>query len=162
MPRQYGASRSRRTSQTSSQARSRKRDIGRYKSSLEKYCADKLSELGIAFSYEEMEFELQSGFNYSGTYYKMTPKGKELLNKSNMNVLPIRYTPDFIGKDNNWIIETKGFSPSQHTFPMRWKLFLKHLVDSGKPLPALFMPKNKMQVDECVEIIKNLIKNGQI
>jgi hypothetical protein len=107
-----------------------------------------------------MEFELQSGFNYSGTYYKMTPKGKELLNKSNMNVLPIRYTPDFIGKENNWIIETKGFSPSQHTFPMRWKLFLKHLVDSGKPLPALFMPKNKMQVDECVEIIKNLIKNG--
>jgi len=162
MPRHSNRAKPRAGSQTPARAAARKRELGRYKSSLEKYCADRLSELGISFAYEEVEFTLQEGFNYEGEYWKMTPKGKELLNKTGNAVLPIKYTPDFVGRDHNWIIETKGYTPSQHTFPLRWKLFLNYLYKENKPLPALFIPKNKFQVDECLNIIKDLIKNGQI
>lgn len=142
--------------------RSRKKKVtGRYKSGLEKYCADKLAEYGIAFDYEEREYLLQNSFRYNGIYYKMTARSKFMLDRSNTIVLPIRYTPDFTGRSHDWVIETKGFTFSQHTFQLRWKLFLQHVNNLEHP-PAVFMPKNKEQVDKTVETIAQLIKNGQI
>lgn len=142
--------------------RSRKKKLtGRYKSGLEKYCADKLAEYGIAFDYEERVYLLQDSFRYNGVYHKMTARGKNMIDRSNSVVLPIRYTPDFTGRDYDWIIETKGFTFSQHTFQLRWKLFLQHVNRLDNP-PAVFMPKNKEQVDKTVEMISQLIKNGQI
>lgn len=140
----------------------RKRELGRYKSSLEKYCADQLREYGIAFNYEEVEYTLQESFRYEAVYWKMTTGKKDMTNRSNSIVQPIRYTPDFTGVKHNWIIETKGFTPSQHTFPIRWKMFLKHLDEAGAPYPALFMPKNKQQVDFTVQTIKKLIDDGSV
>lgn len=140
----------------------RKRQLGRYKSSLEKYCADQLSEFKIPFSYEETEFTLLESFRFNGTYWKMTSKSKDMSNRSNKIVLPIKYTPDFIGTKNRFIIETKGYTPSHHDFPMRWKLFLKYLSDLNEPPPALFIPKNKQQVDHTIQIILQLIKDGEI
>jgi hypothetical protein len=83
------------------------------------------------------------------------------MNASNKKVLPITYTPDFIGVEHDFVIETKGYTPSQHTFPIRWKLFLNYLYKNGRK-PALFMPKNKDQVDEVVTIIKTMINDGKI
>lgn len=140
----------------------RKRQLGRYKSSLEKYCADQLSEFKIPFSYEETEFTLLESFRFNGIYWKMTSKSKDMSNRSNKIVLPIKYTPDFIGTKNRFIIETKGYTPSHHDFPMRWKLFLKYLSDLNEPPPALFIPKNKQQVDHTIQIILQLIKDGEI
>ena len=40
--------------------------------------------------------------------------------------LTIKYTPDFIGKD--FIIETKG--RANESFPMRWKLFKRLIVNN--------------------------------
>lgn len=140
----------------------RKKQLGRYKSSLEKYCADQLSEYGIAFSYEENEYVLMNSFRHEGVYWKMTSKSKEMSDRSNKIVLPIKYTPDFVGTKHNWIIETKGYTPSHHDFPMRWKLFLKYLSEQEQPMPALFIPKNKQQVDHTVQIIKQLIQDGLI
>lgn len=131
-------------------------NLGRYKSAIEKYCADKLSDAGIKFAYEEREYILTNSFKYNGLYYKMTQKKKELSNRSNSSVLPIKYTPDFCGIDKNFVIEVKGYVMSHHDFPMRWKLFLKHLSESDDELPALFIVKNKSQVDEMIEIIKTL------
>lgn len=140
----------------------RKRQLGRYKSSLEKYCADQLSEFKIPFSYEETEFILLESFRFNGIYWKMTSKSKDMSDRSNKIVLPIKYTPDFIGTKNRFIIETKGYTPSHHDFPMRWKLFLKYLSDLNEPPPALFIPKNKQQVDHTIQIILQLIKDGEI
>lgn len=76
-------------------------------------------------------------------------------------ILPITYTPDFMGKDHNWIIETKGYLPSHHDFPMRWKLFLKHLVDNNSNA-IVFLAKNSSQVDEAIQQILKSIENGEI
>ncbi len=137
--------------------RKRKSKLGRYKSSLEKTTADLLSEAGIKFVYEEDEFVIQEAFKYKGKYFKMTPKGKVLRDRSNAVVLPIKYTPDFCAPDLSWIIEVKGYLPSHHDFPMRWKIFMKHMMETceGKP-PALFLVKNRQQVDQAIEEIKKI------
>ena len=134
----------------------KKRNLGKYKSGLEKTCADLLRESGIKFAYETEEFVLVDKFRYDGTYFKMTAKGKDLSDRSNAIVLPIRYTPDFLALDGSWIIETKGYTPSHHDFPMRWKLFLRHLMDLDKPAPALFICKNRHQIAQAIEVIKKL------
>ena len=40
----------------------KKKTLGRYASSIEKYCADQLKEYGLAFDYEEHQFELMEKF----------------------------------------------------------------------------------------------------
>lgn len=141
--------------QTSKRKSAKKRELGRYKSGLEKQCADLLAESGIPFSYEEHEYVLMEKFRYEGVYWKMTSKSKEMSDRSNSVALPIRYKPDFIAKDESWIIETKGFLHSHHDFPMRWKLFMKYLTELDKPLPMLFICKNRQQVEHAISIIKD-------
>jgi len=133
----------------------RKRQLGKYKSGLEKTCADLLSESGLSFDYEEREYVLVDSFKYEATYWKMTAKKKELTDRTGRVVLPIKYTPDFVAKDGSWIIETKGYTPSHHDFPMRWKLFLKYLSEREEPLPSLFICRNRQQIEEAIEIIKS-------
>lgn len=134
----------------------KKKNLGKYKSGLEKTCADMLSESRIGFFYEEQNFILVEKFMFAGTYLKSTPKGKDLSDRSNKTVLPIKYTPDFVAKDGSWIIETKGFVPSHHDFPMRWKLFMKYIVENYDPAPALFICKNKHQIEQAISKIKSL------
>ena len=145
----------RRKAGTTRRKSAKKRQLGKYKSGLEKSCADFLREAKLPFNYEEKEYILVDKFRFEGVYHKMTAKKKTLSDRSNSIVLPIRYTPDFVAKDGSWIIETKGYTPSHHDFPMRWKLFLKHLVELDEPLPMLFICKNTQQVVEAIEIIKN-------
>ena len=72
---------------------------------------------------------------------------------------PIRYTPDFVCKDHRWIIETKGYLPSHHDFPMRWKLFLNYIMKNNLGYDV-YLAKNKQQVDQAViEILKS--KNNE-
>lgn len=132
-----------------------KRNLGKYKSGLEKTCADLLAESGLSFTYEETEYILVDKFRYEGVYHKMTPKAKDLRDRTGAVVLPIKYTPDFVASDGSWIIETKGYTPSHHDFPMRWKLFLKHLAELGKPFPSLFICRNRHQIEQAIEIIKS-------
>ena len=140
---------------TTKRKSAKKRQLGKYKSGLEKNCADMLREARIEFDYEKLEFELIKKFRHEGVYFKMTPKAKEMKDRTNSMILSIKYTPDFVAKDGSWIIETKGYTPSHHDFTMRWKLFLKHLNELDEPLPMLFICKNKQQVAEAIQIIKN-------
>mgnify|MGYP001122555634 FL=1 len=139
----------------------RKRNLGKYKSSIEKYCADQLREHGLAFDYEKDTFELMESFTFPNKYFKMTAKGKVMRDRSNSVVLPITYTPDFVGRDRKWIIETKGYLPSHHDFTMRWKLFLKYLVGINSDY-TVFLAKNSGQVDQAIAEIQESIKNGDI
>ena len=138
--------------------KSKKKYLGKYKSSLEKYCSDKLRESGIAFTYEEDKFLLMESFRFEHKYFKMTPKGKLMSDRSNSIQQPIRYTPDFVCKDHKWIIETKGYLPSHHDFPMRWKIFLKHIMDNNLGYDV-YLAKNNKQVDQCILEIKKSIEN---
>tara|TARA_R100000005_G_C5001241_1_gene208323 strand:+ start:3551 stop:3994 length:444 start_codon:yes stop_codon:yes gene_type:complete len=138
--------------------KSKKKSLGKFKSSIEKYCSDSLRESGIAFSYEEKEFVLSESFRFTNKYFKMTAKKPLMTDRSNSVQHPIRYTPDFVCKDHKWIIETKGYLPSHHDFPMRWKLFLKHIMDNNLGYDV-YLAKNKKQVDQAIVEIKKSMSN---
>ena len=121
-----------------------------FQSQLELYCYKKLEELNIPVEYEETTFTIFDSFVYSqncyeGTYLKLSKKASK--------IRAITYTPDFVDPSGKWIIETKGYS--NESFPLRWKLFKNHLTQNNHHY-SLFMPRNKKQVDEIIEIIKEL------
>jgi len=123
-----------------------------FSSSLEAYTYSKLKEAGIEFGYESETYQVLPSFKYDGTYLSSSPKKKELTDKTGKTVRAVTYTPDFVAKDGSWIIETKGFVPSQHSFPLRWKMFLTLMSQQGSP--AVYLPKNQSQVDDVIEHIK--------
>ena len=84
-----------------------------------------------------------------------------MVDKTGSTILPITYKPDFVGKDYDWIIETKGYIRSHHDFPMRWKLFMQHLAGTGSKT-IIFLAKNSSQVDHAIQEILESIKNGDI
>jgi very-short-patch-repair endonuclease len=134
----------------------KKKSLGKFASAIEKYCSDKLRESGIEFSYEEKQFTLMDSFRFTNKYFKMTNKKKLMSDRTDSMQHPIRYTPDFMGKDHKWIIETKGYLPSHHDFPMRWKIFLNHIMENNLGYDV-YLAKNKQQVDQAVtEILKSI------
>lgn len=137
---------------------SRKKSLGKFKSAIEKYCSDSLRSANIPFNYEEQEFMLMEKFRFENKYFKMTAKKKDMSDRSNSIQQPIRYTPDFVAKDGSWIIETKGYLPSHHDFPMRWKLFLKHIMDNNLNYDV-YLAKNRQQVDQAISEIKKSMSN---
>ena len=101
---------------------------------------------------------LMEKFRFENKYFKMTAKKKDMSDRSNSIQQPIRYTPDFVAKDGSWIIETKGYLPSHHDFPMRWKLFLKHIMDNNLNYDV-YLAKNRQQVDQAISEIKKSMSN---
>lgn len=132
----------------------KKKSFGIYKNGLEKYCGDSLKQFKYKFKYEE-QFILVEGFNYPSDHFKSVPKNKSLVEVTGRKTLPIKYKPDFYLPDEKVFIETKGFVRANDSFPLRWKLFLKYLMDSGMSDHALFIPKNKSQVDEIITYLKS-------
>ena len=132
----------------------KKKSFGIYKNGLEKYCGDSLKRAGHKFEYEA-QFVLVEGFNYPSDHYKSVPKKKELVNVTGKKTLPIKYKPDFYLPDKKVFIETKGFVRANDSFPLRWKLFLKFLMDSGMSDHAVFIPKNRAQIDEIITYLNN-------
>jgi len=121
-----------------------------FKSNLELYCYKQLEEAEILVEYEEHTFTIFPATVYPQACYEGT--SKKLYNKGS-KIRPITYTPDFVDPKGKFIIETKGYA--NESFPLRWKLFKKHLKDNNHRY-VLFMPRNKKQVDEVVELIKQL------
>lgn len=137
--------------------RSKKKTIDgiTFASTLESYCYTSLKSKGIQFEYEGESITLLPSFAPVGQYYKSMLKKKELVHVGMRKQLPITYTPDFVSHSNKFYIETKGFVPSQHTFHIRWKLFLKWLTDNNMSDYKVFLVKNQHQVDEAISIISN-------
>jgi hypothetical protein len=122
-----------------------------FASGLEKYMYSALKNAKIKAKYEGETFVLLGGFHFENEAYERQSNGKgEMVNRGGKRILPIKYTPDFIG--NDFIIETKG--RANESFPMRWKLF-KRLVMNQFPNVTLYKPQNQKECDKVVELILN-------
>ena len=127
----------------------------KFRSKLELFTYKKLEEAGIKSLYEERKFVLMEGFRFEQDSIepsnKRATKGEYINNAD--KVRDITYTPDFVDPNGKWIIEVKGFA--NDVFPLKWKLFKKHLQQIGNP-PILYLPKNQGQVLNTIELIKTL------
>ena len=121
----------------------------KFASGLEKYMYIALRKAKIKAKYEGETFVLLNGFHFDNEVYERQSNGKgDYVNRGCKRILPIKYTPDFIGE--NFIIETKG--RANESFPMRWKLF-KRLVMNQFPTVTLYKPQNQKECDRTIELI---------
>ena len=126
----------------------------KFASGLERYMYQALKKAKIHAEYEGCTFVLQEGFTLKNKSYERQSNGKgEMLNRGCKKILPIKYTPDFVG--SNFIIECKG--RANESFPMRWKLFKKYVNWKMKHV-TLYKPQNQK---ECDEVIKLIIKKNK-
>ena len=121
-----------------------------FQSQLEAHMYKILHKDNIDVEYEKHVFTIFDALVYPQACYEGTKK--KLYNKGS-KVRPITYTPDFVDPHGKWIIETKGYA--NESFPLRWKLFKQHLKSKGLPY-VLFMPRNKIQCEEVLDLIKQL------
>ena len=121
----------------------------KFASGLEKYMYLALKKAKIKAIYEGETYVVQDGFMFDIISYERQGNGKGgFRNRGEKKILPIKYTPDFIGDD--FIIETKG--RANESFPMRWKLF-KRLIVEQFPGITLYKPQNHKECDETVKLI---------
>ena len=128
-----------------------------FQSKLEMYCYKKLKAAGIDFKYEQDTYEIFPGFKHKGRYGKKSSRGFGI--KENRVIRAVTYTPDFVSDSHKFIIETKGYVPSNHSFPLRWKLFLHYLQAQGMGDYMLFMPRNQEQVNHAIKEILDANKD---
>ena len=117
-----------------------------FRSKLEVYCYQELKKHHLEAQYEQITYELVKPFTFMGKWLESTKTGLKL---EPNKVRPMTYTPDFVG--DNFIIECKGFANEQ--WPIKKKLIKQHL----QYLDAMnvFVPSNRKQIDEIINIIKN-------
>ena len=131
------------------QAKKVKYDGINFASGLERYMYQALKKAKIKAKYEGETYEVISGFDFINPSYERTANGKgEFKQRGGKKILPIKYTPDFVGKD--FIIECKG--RANESFPLRWKLFKKYLADN-KLYYRLYKPQNQKECDKVIELI---------
>ena len=122
-----------------------------FASGLEKYMYQALKRAKVFAEYEGETFTLINGFEFNTSSYERQSNGKgQLINRGNKKILPIKYTPDFIG--DGFIIETKG--RANESFPIRWKLF-KRFINDWLPRVTLYKPQNQKECDQVIELITN-------
>ena len=122
-----------------------------FASGLEKYMYMALRKAKIKAKYGGETFVLINGFHFENEAYERQANSKgEFINRGSKRILPIKYTPDFIGDD--FIIETKG--RANESFPIRWKLF-KKLMTEQFPAYTLYKPQNQSECDKVIQIITN-------
>ena len=125
-----------------------------FASGLEKYMYQALKKAKIKAEYEGKTFVLIDGFEFELSSYERQSNGKgQFVDRGNKKILPIKYTPDFVGKD--FIIECKG--RANESFPMRWKLF-KRFINRCYPHVTLFKPQNQKECDMVIQLLTNKIK----
>jgi len=120
-----------------------------FASGLEKYMYLALKKAKIKSVYEGQTYVLQDGFEFTNDCYEKQGNGKgEYKNRGNKKILNVKYTPDFVA--DTFIIECKG--RANESFPMRWKMFKKHVKDN-LPCVTLYKPQNQKDCDETIQLI---------
>ena len=110
-----------------------------------------LKDAGISAVYEGKTYIVFPEFEFPNISIERCANGKgEYKNRGEKKILPIKYTPDFIGDD--FIIECKG--RANESFPLRWKMFKKH-VSIELPHVTIYKPQNQKECDKTVELILN-------
>ena len=122
----------------------------KFASGLEAYMYKALKKAKIKATYEKRTFEVFPSFQFKNKSYERQANGKgKMVDRGNKNILAIKYTPDFEGKD--FIIECKG-RPNE-TFPIRWKMFKKY-VNLNLHGYTLYKPQRQSECDDVVNLIK--------
>ena len=122
-----------------------------FASGLEKYMYIALKKAKIKAKYEGETYIIQEGFEFKNKSYERQSNGKgQMINRGSKKVLPIKYTPDFIG--DSFIIECKG--RANESFPLRWKMFKKYVKANLKHV-TLYKPQNQKECDEVINLIKS-------
>jgi len=116
-----------------------------------------LKKAGIPFRYvgksKDDQLELFPEDTYqSECYERPQRRSKEL--KDNKKIDSMGYTPDFIGDNEEWVIEIKGRRMGE--FNLRWKIF-KHRMNQKKKTPILFMP---VTAEDMAQVVNILIQRG--
>jgi len=125
-----------------------------FASGLEKYMYLALKEAKIEARYEGETYVLQDSFVFENKSYEKQSNGKgEFKNRGEKKILNIKYTPDFVNP--SFIIECKG--RANESFPIRWKMFKKHVKEQLKHV-TLYKPQNQKDCDEVIKLILNKIK----
>lgn len=120
-----------------------------FRSGLEKNTYLALKEAGLYEMYEVEVFQLIDGFSLPNLSIEKQANGKgEFVNRGGKKILGIKYTPDFTGYD--YIIECKG--RANESFPIRWKLFKRWLVNNGETR-TLYKPQNQKDVAIMIKLI---------
>ncbi len=120
-----------------------------FASGLERYMYMALKKAKIKADYEGQTYVLQEGFDFTSEAYERQANGKgEFRDRGRKKILPIKYTPDFVGKD--FIIECKG--RANESFPLRYKMFKKY-VQEKMPGTTLYKPQNQGHCDEVINLI---------
>jgi hypothetical protein len=125
-----------------------------FASGLEKYMYQALKDAKIKAQYEGKTFVVSEGFDFPNMSIERCANGRgEFKDRGNKKILPIKYTPDFIG--DGFIIECKG--RANESFPIRWKLF-KKVVSSEQPSVIIYKPQNQKECDETIKHIQRYLK----
>ena len=120
-----------------------------FASGLEKYMYQALKDAKIKAQYEGKTFVVLEGFEFPNISIERCANGRgEFKDRGSKKILPIKYTPDFIG--DGFIIECKG--RANESFPIRWKLF-KKVVSSEHPHVIIYKPQNQKECDITVKLI---------
>ena len=122
-----------------------------FASGLEKYMHIALKKAKIQAVYEGHTYEIFPAYQFESSAFERCANGKgDYKDRGNKKILPIKYTPDFIGK--GFIIECKG--RANESFPIRWKLFKKH-VAKHYPNMRLYKPQKQSECDDVINLINN-------
>ncbi len=110
----------------------------KFRSKLEAYMYKLLHDAKLDFEYEKHKFVLVNKFDFG------TEKIRE-----------VTYLPDFLVylPDMTIVVETKGYR--NDAFPIKLKLFKKHLVENGKADWIYFEPSNQ---GKCREVLSEILK----
>ena len=121
-----------------------------FASGLEKYMYQALKNAKIKAQYEGKTFIVLEGFEFPNISIERCANGKgDYKNRGEKKILPIKYTPDFIGDD--FINECKG--RANESFPLRWKMF-KKIVKRDHPYVIIYKPQNQKECDITIELIQ--------
>ena len=116
-----------------------------------------LRDADVEFEYEGVVLTTFEEFNLEeDCWERATRRSKQMINRK--KVKPVTYTPDFVGKNQEWFIEVKG--RANESFPIRWKLF-KETISKRKVKPLIFKPMNVKDCEQVIEILreKNYARN---
>ena len=127
----------------------------KFASGLEVYMYKALKAAKIVAEYEPASYTLLEGFEFGNVCFERQDNGKgEYKDRGYKKILPIKYKPDFVGRD--FVIECKG-RPNE-SFPLRWKMF-KSWMSLHAPTIALFKPQNQSECDFTIRHIEEMRKN---
>jgi hypothetical protein len=139
-------------------------DLGEihFKSKLERSCYLRLKEAGFEVYYEPQRITIWEGGRIGSNVlaYQPNKRNKKEVEAITRPLLPITYTPDFIVISDNLTcyFDAKGYSNDR--YPMKKKMFLKHLNDLGKKSPHMrymfFEIGSISQLLYAIQIIRNM------